>query len=89
MSEDMYFEKKAEELINKILKSMNENGNKIVYNIVKRELYIALKEVARDQRYACVDAFQNECRQASCIDSYMNKKSTASIIQNAMIKGDK
>ena len=48
---DKYFKDKSSELFNQIF----ENNN---IEEVKHIIYISIKEVARDQRYACVDAIR-------------------------------
>ena len=77
---DQYFKNKAEG----ILKSINfDIITKDEYAEAIQKIYIALKEVARDQRYACVDAYNRHTE----IDGKMGI-STTGIIQNANIEGE-
>lgn len=46
-------------------------------------IYLALKEVARDQRYSCIDAFIK-----STYDPNQTESRSISAIQNAQIKGE-
>jgi len=49
---DQYFKDKADEIFK--LVEMNIN-----FEDIYKAIYIGLKEVARDQRYACIDAVRN------------------------------
>lgn len=53
---DNYFKKKALDLFNTLgmCNQTNDLGK------MEHEIYITLKEVARDQRYSCIDAFKKE-----------------------------
>ena len=76
---DQYFKDKAkeiEELINSDPKCSREQ--------IRHLIYIALKEVARDQRYACVDAIGIDCN----IDQREQDR-LEMIIQNANIESKK
>ena len=68
---DQYFKNKAEELL-KLIDSAIEDGDE---ESIKKYMYLSLKEVAKDQRYACVEAVGNYTDSAIC-----------GIIQNANIK---
>jgi len=58
---DQYFKDKAEEVFQKI--KVNEGwGADSIFNLddpTCKLIYMSLKEVARDQRYACIDAVKN------------------------------
>ena len=77
MSENKYFEKKAGEILGKLL-SKNRNAEDM-----EKVIYLGLKEACRDQRYACVEACQAGFKN---LDLYSDK--ITGLIQNAMI-GDK
>lgn len=89
MNEDTYFMKKAEELRNKIQDAKIDSKH-LTFEQIDEIIYIAMKEVARDQRYACVEAFDYECRRESVesgnIDGMsFNQTRISGIIQNATI----
>lgn len=82
MSEDRYFKDKANEIENKIHELRMDQNKKHTFQDIEDIIYIGLKEVARDQRYACVDAIAQtgefEDKGLSWIQG---------IIQNAQIQG--
>jgi hypothetical protein len=53
---DIYFEKKATAIAH-MIGVCNQTQD---YGKMEHEIYIALKEVARDQRYACIDEFKKQ-----------------------------
>ena len=58
---DQYFKKKASECFNEILGNFNDKGSKLYTSEIEHLIYMKLKEVARDQRYACVEAIAKNC----------------------------
>lgn len=50
MSEDQYFKVMADKLEKQLDEAPTKEWNTLIY--------LALKEVARDQRYACLDAYR-------------------------------
>lgn len=77
---DQYFKDKAIEIRNKIYDSSVDNKKTTVGDI-DDIIYLSLKEVARDQRYACVDAFHNYNLSRQCFETYVE-----GIIQNTSIE---
>lgn len=82
MNEDNYFNKKAEEIFTGIVSNV-QKGNLSDFDAIK-VIYAGLKEVARDQRYACIDAFIK-----STYDPDASESRHISAIQNAQIEGEK
>lgn len=81
-SDDIYFEKKAEEIRWNISNLMTTKRNCTadeIFNII----YLGIKEVARDQRYACVGAVQSYYNSHELHGTISNVQG---IIQNAMIE---
>ena len=78
MKTDEYFMKKAEELFQVAEKEHTET----LKDIFKHSIYLALKEVARDQRYACAESIQQHPFDEITTSFAMQK------IQNADIERD-
>lgn len=70
---DKYFKEKASEFIDLI------DSGKIIFD--ETIIIFLLKEVARDQKNACIDAYHNHNLSKQCVDSFIE-----GIIQNAEIK---
>jgi len=62
---------------------LRAEGKKFTFEDIDKIIYITLKEVARDQRYNCIDAFNND---ASYGEQIQLVDCIQSIIQNAQIK---
>lgn len=52
---DEYFKNKASEIEEKIHIKKMEKKRKMTFQDIEDIIYIGLKEVARDQRYACIE----------------------------------
>lgn len=90
MNEDKYFERKAKDLAEMINTEIQFNTS---WEKIIEKTGVFLKEVARDQRYACSEAYLKNLYSESYLipstdfpESY--KHSLYGIIQNAMIKGE-
>lgn len=84
---DQYFKDKAESILRVIhYRILNPSLTEDEYDAAVTLLGFNLKEVARDQRYACVDAIHSECRKEYSIGHFINGKDIGSIIQNANIE---
>ena len=73
-----YFKDKAKDLLSRIIDEYESNKDEEDMEVL---IYLCLKEVARDQRYACVETFRSENLSKYCSDTYME-----GIIQNATRK---
>lgn len=79
-SEGVYFKNKADEVFEAILSDCKKSNFSDVE--IKSYIYIALKEVARDQRYAIIADINEEFHKLQ----FSDLGELDSIIQNAQIK---
>jgi hypothetical protein len=89
MNEDIYFEEKAEELRNKIADFKIRNSG-ITFDDIDKIIYLTLKEVARDQRDACItsiNTYREAINRSTWNDLYYS--GIDRVIQKAQIKGAK
>lgn len=81
---DQYFKNKADEIEQKIHSLKIDTKGKCTGQDIEDIIYIGLKEVARDQRYACVALVTKHFK-----DDYDNIDLVCNTIQNAQIEKDK
>jgi len=82
---DKYFKDKAEECFNEILGNFNDKGSKLYTSEIEHIIYMALKEVARDQRYACIEEITINCISNNLPENFQYRK-VKGLLHNAEIK---
>lgn len=80
--EEQYFEKKLNEVLDIMGLILSRMHDEQEVTKLKNSLKIKLKEVARDQRYACVEAIQSYYNSRELHGTISNVQG---IIQNAQI----
>lgn len=78
--EEQYFEKKLNEVLDIMDLILSRMHDEQEVTKLKNSLKIKLKEVARDQRYACVGAVHRDYKDVT--------GDLTGLIQNAMIEGE-
>jgi dihydroneopterin aldolase len=80
---DKYFEGKAFQIVEKVLEELNNQVRD--FDKIQKSISIQLKEVARDQRYACIEDVAKNCLSENLSPNFPYCK-IEGIIQNAEIK---